>query len=173
MFHFFNKSHIYALRSQYLLLLFAATYRKQSALFYANEYYTLLYHRKKSTNVTLYTKVIFYTKAEPKVSLCKILCKGEIMHVCIIGFSLCVTALTLISQHCELAGPVYPWNSGTSTLSSDASSRKSDMCQSRNDSVAEYFNSYTASFHYPYRSAWKPPCATMTCCCNGSRSAWR
>ena len=30
-------------------------------------------------------KVIFYTKAKPKVSLCKILCKGEITHAMVLG----------------------------------------------------------------------------------------
>lgn len=30
-------------------------------------------------------KIIFYTKNEPKVSLCKILCKGEITHAMILG----------------------------------------------------------------------------------------
>ena len=34
------------------------------------------------------------------------------MQVCIIGFFLWVTALTLIIQHWSLAGPVYPGNSG-------------------------------------------------------------
>ena len=34
------------------------------------------------------------------------------MQVCIMGCTLWVTALTLMSQHWSLAGPVYPGNSG-------------------------------------------------------------
>ena len=45
----------------------------------------------------------------PAIDTCSSL--GPI-QVCMIGFFLCVTAVTLIIQHWSLAGPVYPGNSG-------------------------------------------------------------